>query len=536
MRRSLLGATIAAIGLSFVLGASTRQRSGDGDRLLSQVMQHIEESAADSLTRDAILERAARGLVAQLEDPYAELYSADQLAEFRRNTLRNNYAGVGLRIESVNGSIMVGGVLPDSPGQRGGVIAGDRIMSVDSTPVTGFSIDQVSARMLGTPGTEVSVVFQRQGIATPIRSRFTRAVIRVPAVPYAVMLDREVGYFPLQSFNESATRDVERAVRDLERRGAKGYILDLRGNGGGSLEQAIGISKLFARRGQEVARVQHRGRPPEIYRAEGSAALDSTPMVVLVDGYTASASEIVAGSLQDHDRALVVGTQSFGKGLVQSLYPLDNGWALKITTGKWYTPSGRTIQRKARNEEDQVRQAANEADGVKDSTRTDTAARPAYKTDSGRLVRRGGGIVHDLIVRQNTLTDPERAFATALAAKFAEYRDALTATALQIKNDKGVTSESFTVTPAMRAEVLRRMRAKGAVIPEETFAKATSLVDEQLGYEIARYVFGRAAEFRRRVQDDKQMQTALDLLRRAQTPKDLLTLAVTEASATPARN
>lgn len=141
----------------------------------------------------------------------------------------------------------------------------------------------------------------------------------------------------------------------------------------------------------------------------------------------------------------------------------------------------------------------------------------------------------DLVVRQDSLTDSERAFATALASKFAEYRDALTSTALQLKNDKAVTSEEFSVTAALRAEVLRRMRAKGVTVTDEVFAKAQPLVDEQLGYEIARYVFGRPAEFRRRSKDDRQMQMALDLLHKAQTPKDLMSLATVKGTEAPAR-
>jgi carboxyl-terminal processing protease len=149
-------------------------------------------------------------------------------------------------------------------------------------------------------------------------------------------------------------------------------------------------------------------------------------------------------------------------------------------------------------------------------------------------VRGGGGIVPDLVVRQDSLTGNERAFATALAAKSSEYRDALTATALGLKNDHSVASEEFVVSPAMRADVLRRMRAKGVELADSTYAKAQSLIDEQLGYEVARYVFGRPAEFRRRAHDDRQMQVALDLLRRAQTPKDLIGLAMAHASAAPA--
>ena len=336
----------ALLLLPLAAGAFLRQggQNADGARLFSQVLQRIEDNAVDSLSRDAIYEKAARGLIKNLKDPYAELYSPEEIASFQRNTLRNNYGGLGMQIEPQEDQIVVARVFPNSPAEAGGVQPGDHIMQVDSVSVVGFRLDQVSSRLIGTPGTKVDVVFQRAGVAQPIRGRFTRAVIRVPAVPYSLVLDGGVGYIPLQSFNDSAAEDVARALMDLKRRGARSFVLDLRGNGGGSLDQALDISDLFLKPGQEIVVVRHRGKTPEIASASRNSIIDSMPIVVMVDGGSASASEIVAGALQDHDRGLVVGTTSFGKGLVQTLFPMERGWYIKLTTGKWYTPSGRSIQ------------------------------------------------------------------------------------------------------------------------------------------------------------------------------------------------
>ena len=192
-------------------------------------------------------------------------------------------------------------------------------------------------------------------------------------------------------------------------------------------------------------------------------------MVVLVDVGSASAAEIIAGALQDHDRALVVGAPTFGKGLVQSVFRIEPGTALKLTTARWYTPSGRTIQRMATDERDQVMQAMLAADNggvVPDSVlkaKGDSNKLPEFKTDDGRTVIGGGGIVPDLIIRQDTMTTPEREFAKALGAKVPAYYDVLTAYALELKNAGTVTSPAFTVTPAMRAEVYRRLEAKGVL-------------------------------------------------------------------------
>jgi len=227
---------------------------------------------------------------------------------------------------------------------------------------------------------------------------------------------------------------------------------------------------------------------------------------------------------------LIVGTPTFGKGLVQTLYPLGQETALKLTTARWYTPSGRTIQRKADSEQDQVLQAIAEGNPLApgdSASAADSAmkARPIFHTDDGRIVRGGGGIVPDLIVRPDTLTMSEREFIKGLGDKVQAYRDVLTTYALDAKRDKLVKNENFQVTAPMRQQVYERLKAKGITMSPAAFQAGSSLLDQQLGYEISRYVFGRPAEFRRRAQDDPQVQTAITLLRKAQSPKQLLTLA-----------
>ena len=267
----------------------------------------------------------------------------------------------------------------------------------------------------------------------------------------------------------------------------------------------------------------------------------SLPIVVLVNDGTASAAEIIAGALQDHDRAVVVGTPTFGKGLVQTLFPLGDGVALKLTTARWYTPSGRTIQRIAKNEEDQADQAATDAtDSLagpnKEHTDSAIKQRPIFHTDAGRVVRGGGGIVPDLVIRPDSLTPGEREFAKELGSHIPQYRDVLTAFALDAKKSGSIKSEDFKVTPEMRQQVQQALKAKGVDLPPSVVDSASRLIDDQLGYEIARYVFGRPAEFRRRAKDDEQMQAAMDLLRKAQSPKELMSLATSSKAASPAQN
>ncbi|MEO7964884.1 MAG: S41 family peptidase, partial [Gemmatimonadaceae bacterium] len=391
-KRPIIAAFVLAVTPIAIASVRQERKTVDSGRRFAEVLQKLESSALDSVGREELLERAARGMVGQMRDPYAALYSPKELASFQRNTLHNNYAGVGMGIEDHLGRIIVRRLYPASPGERGGVKGGDRILAVDSKPVDGLPLDSVSARLLGPPGTPVNVTFERRGVAAPVVTAFTRAVIRLSAVPYTLMLENNTGYIPLESFNNTAAADVEHALLDLKRHGAKSFVLDVRGNGGGSLDQSIEITNLFSSPGRELASVRHRGRAPEIYRATRQSLIDTLPMVVLVDGGTASASEIVAGSLQDHDRALVIGTPSFGKGLVQTIFPLEEGWALKLTTGKWYTPSGRSIQADHERLGDERYVERNRVPG------DTTWRRPIFRSDAGRRILGGGGVTPDVAI------------------------------------------------------------------------------------------------------------------------------------------
>jgi carboxyl-terminal processing protease len=305
----------------------------------------------------------------------------------------------------------------------------------------------------------------------------------------------------------------------------------------------VEVSDLFLDAKQEIVATRGRARgSTRQFFDDTRQTWPELPIVVLVNEGTASAAEIIAGALQDHDRAVVVGTPTFGKGLVQTLFPLSEGVALKLTTARWFTPSGRTIQRTVESEEEQAEVAALEATdtmlGEPDPSASDSAiqARPIYRTSGGRIVRGGGGIVPDVVVKFDTLTDAEREFAKALGSNLPQYRDVLTGLALEQKSAKQITSEGFTVSPALRQRVFQRLKEKGVELTPAEFDKGARLVDQQFGYEIARYVFGKQAENRRRAADDRQIQTALDLLRQAQTPKELLGLAVAGQRAESARN
>ncbi len=345
-----------------------------------------------------------------------------------------------------------------------------------------------------------------------------------------MMLDEKVGYVLLTPVSETSAQELTDAVNGLVQKGMKALVLDLRGNPGGLLDQGVAVSELFLDPGQEV--VETRGRAPttsKTYRDAKPQPWPHLPVVVLTNGGTASAAEIITGALQDHDRAVVVGTPTFGKGLVQSLWQLTPETALKLTTARWYTPSGRTIQRKSKNEDDQLAQAE-AAELGHDSTKVDSSL--VFHTDHGRVVMGGGGIRPDLFVAPDTFTTAERGFVKTLGNKIPTYRDVATAYALEVKTSGRVKSPDFTVTPDMADEVLRRLRARGVGLPDSVVVGARNVITQDLGYEIARYVFGRPAEVRRQREEDRQVQAALGLARRAKSPQDLLALAAAKAPAT----
>jgi carboxyl-terminal processing protease len=301
----------------------------------------------------------------------------------------------------------------------------------------------------------------------------------------------------------------------LRKAGARSLVLDLRGDPGGLLDQGVGVADLFLDPGQKI--VTTRGRTPEENRTFADGApqrFTDMPLVVLTDSGTASASEIVAGALQDHDRALVVGTVTYGKGSAQRVFRLDDEGAVKLTTALWYTPVGRSINRprpKGAGEDERNPPAAG-----------DTVARPRFRTDAGRTVLGGGGIVPDVEVAMLTTSAADRALQTALGAKVPQFRDALVDYALSLKTSGSVRDPAFVVTPEMRDALYRRLESRGIVVPRAVYDSAAPLVTRALGSQITRYVFGPRAEAARSLREDPTMMKALGLLSGVTSPAALL--------------
>ena len=499
-------------------------------RLFEQVLAIVSSRYVDSLQSPEVFEKAAKGLVRELNDPYSELLAPKQSEEFNRST-GGRYGGVGMLLEEqkVGGgtSIVVSRIFPHTPAEDGGVHEGDRIVRVDSLPTADAKIDKVSDALRGVAGTRVQVVFHRPGVAEPVKLSFKRAVIHVPAVPYAAMVGDHIGYIPLQTFNENTADELEAAASKLVSEGAHGLVLDLRDNGGGIVEQALAVSSLFLKPGQPIVNVKSRNAPDEVARATTEQLAAQPPLIVLTDGGTASASEIVAGALQDHDRALVLGTTSFGKGLVQSLFPLDGGYALKITTGKWYTPSGRSIHRERKLLAD-GRFVEARPDSLE--TEAEKKARPTYSSDGGRTVYGGGGITPDVIVPDDTLSSGEQEFLRSLAPKAQPFVTVLNQYAMELKP---TARRDFTITPEWRTELRRRLGNVGITIEAKYEPVATKVLDRELDRRVSRLILGDAGARQRSANEDHQLARAIALLSSARSQDALFAAGRTSVSVAP---
>jgi carboxyl-terminal processing protease len=499
-------------------------------RLFDQVLSIVANRYVDSLQGNQVFEKAARGLVHELNDPYSELLAPKENEEFNRN-VGGRYGGVGMLLEEqkkgAGTSIVVARVFPNTPAEEGGVQEGDRIVRVDTMPATDVKIDRVSDALRGVPGTKVNVTFARAGVNEPVKLVFKRAVVHVPAVPYATMVGDHIGYIPLQTFNENTAEEVEAAASKLVAEGARGLVLDLRDNGGGIVDQALAVSSLFLKEGQSIVSVRSRSTPDEIARASSEQLIAQPPLVVLTDGGTASASEIVAGALQDHDRALVIGTTSFGKGLVQSLFPLDGGYSLKLTTGKWYTPSGRSIHRERTLLPD-GRFVETRPDSLE--TEAEKKARPKYSSDAGRTVYGGGGITPDVIVPDDTLLTSEQQFLRAIAPKAQQFVTVLNQYALDLKPS---VKKDYKVTPEWRAELRRRLNDAGVTIDAKYDSAATLVLDRELDRRVARLVLGDAGARQRSVNEDHQLARAIAMLSNARSQDALFAQGRASSSGAP---
>lgn len=319
-------------------------------------------------------------------DPYTVYYPESEMEDVKLMTT-GEYAGIGSVISKKGDNVIIREPYKNSPAAKSGLLPGDVILAIDGNSVKNKNTEDVSAMLKGQPGKEITIKIQREFEAKPIEKKIIREKIQLPSVPYFGMANDSTGYVYLTSFTDKSAADVREAIITLKNKGAKAMILDLRGNSGGLLDQAVEIVNFFVPRGSKVVSIKGKVKQSDkAYDADKNPIVPEMPLAVLIDRGSASASEIVSGALQDLDRAVIIGNRSFGKGLVQSVRDLAYNTKLKVTTGKYYIPSGRCIQAldySHRNPDGSVGK-------IPDSLVTE------YTTKAGRKVYDGGGITPDI--------------------------------------------------------------------------------------------------------------------------------------------
>jgi len=459
-------------------------------------------------------------------DPHSNYFDAIDNAAFR-NEQRSEYFGIGALIgdlrEGANVDTYIRATFENAPAARAGLRFGDRITAVDGQSMAGKTYVEVRKFLVGPRGTVVKVTVEHAANKRTETVTITRDAVSVPSIPQAYLIRPGVGYVAMTgSFSETTANEFDAALTDLHSQGMKMLILDLRGNLGGLLFQAVLVANTFLQKDQVIVTQKGRMRSANAmpYKAINEAP-DQVPLVVLVNGRSASAAEIVAGALQDHDRALIVGESTFGKGLVQLPIQLEHDSALLLTVAKYFTPSGRLIQRDYSNSGayDYLTRGGLSAEGSREPVQP---VGPEKRTDTGRAVYEGGGITPDEFVKpaafkpsENRLANSIFGFALELVAGrvsgFENYR-----VNKPIEYNRDISRSEFPVTDALFKEFQRFVAGKPALkVTPEQLAKARPFVERQLRFELATAAYGSLASVQVFYEDDPQIAHAVEALPRA---------------------
>ena len=482
--RRLLPVLLAGAALPLLCARTNDFGLGRSMEIAVNMMRELSLRFVDEVDPDLLIEGAAEGMVRRL-DPYTEYLSEEQMGDFDILTT-GKYGGVGSLIRKRGDYVVFARPYRNSPADKAGLRIGDKILAIDGADARGFSVAEASGRMKGDPGTEVTLVVEHLLDGRVDTATLRRERIAIPGVPYAGWVADGIGYVQHSDFTEGCYDDLRAAVEGLAAEGdLRGLNLDYRNNGGGILQEAVKILSMFVPKGTEV--VTTRGRTDnKSFRTAADPILPELPLAVLVNGNTASAAEIVAGALQDLDRAVIVGQRSFGKGLVQSTRPLGYNTYLKLTTAKYYIPSGRCIQAV-----DYSRAREEGARSVPDSLIRE------YATQGGRKVYDGGGIEPDLH------TEPEyisRFAMTLYALGFIEdYGDRF----MRLHPDRRVDVRTFALTDADYADFVRFMSDK-EVPYESTTRRALKALRKAAGDERHEAIDRAAEALEAQLRDDTE--------------------------------
>lgn len=493
--------------------AQTRHRVSES---LREAFSTVEQNYVQPVDTEALTQNSISEMLHSL-DPHSNFFSRRQFSELQSEQ-RSRFFGIGVTINRRNGRVYVLATIPDTPAERAGLRYGDAIVAIDGKPAANLDGTGVMEKVRGPRGEAVTLTVDRVGEPVPLEVRIVRDAVPLPSIRNVFMVRPGVGYIALVGgFNDTTGDELQQSLAQLNSQGMQSLILDLRGNHGGLLDQAVEVSRTFLPSNEKIVSVRGRKFPPQEWTS-GNSSPTQIPLVVLTNGETASAAEIVGGAIQDHDRGLVVGDTTFGKGLVQGIYRLPFGTGLLLTTAKYYTPTGRSIQREYEGGSLYSYYARRGPGGDSEST---GMQEKAVKTDGGRAVYGGGGITPDLVVK------PQEFDQTRLKLFGATFDFALHLAAGQIKGLESyrviktrygykLKGDEYPVTERVMAAFREHVAAhRNLEVTESMISSNLDYVQNRIREEMITAAFGTQADQQFALIHDQQAIKAIESLPQA---------------------
>ena len=525
--------TVIAVALGIFLGSALTQQA-NAQRIVFQngqwsieqskvdrLLQLMESTYVDEINVDSITDEVMAELVQKL-DPHSSYIPKEDL-EMVNSELAGSFSGIGVQFTIQQDTVRIVAVIAGGPSEGVGVLAGDKIVAVDDSTFVGKKMnnEKVMKTLRGPKGTKVKLGILRAGSPDMLHFTITRGDIPVNSVDAKFIIERQgqkIGFVRVNKFSETTYKEFITALAELKLKGANRYIVDLRENSGGYMDQAIRMANEFLQRGEMIVYSEGRAYPRYVAKADGSGRFKDVPLVVLIDDFSASASEIFSGAMQDNDRATIIGRRSFGKGLVQQQMPFDDGSAVRLTVARYYTPSGRCIQKpytmgeQKEYDKELIERFEHGEQFSKDSIHlTDTTT---YRTKNGRIVHGGGGIMPDIFVgRDTTLNTPwyNKCVNLAFTYQFAyQYTDKHRKELSKFKDWQSL--EKHLISQNILREFVAFAAEKDVAPNEEQIQKSRPLMTRLLHAYIVRDVLGDEGFFPLFERDDEITKTAVEQL------------------------
>ncbi len=521
-RKYLIPIFLMLISIGVLVGMKVNTAASGDDvfdnvKKFNEALTLVQKNYVDDVSTDKLTEAAIKGMLAQL-DPHSTYITADQLKRINED-FQGSFEGIGVEFDIVNDTITIITPISGGPSEALGILAGDKIVKIDGVNAVGMTREDVPKKLRGAKGTKVNVSISRGGSPNLIDFEITRDKIPLYSVDASFMVNDEIAYVRVTRFSATTYDEFSKALADLKGKGMKKLVLDLRNNPGGYLDQSFKMASMFIERGKKIVFTKSRIQAyNDEYVSEGGD-YTKTPLVVLINDGSASASEIVSGAIQDWDRGILVGENTFGKGLVQRQYDLSDGSAMRVTTSRYYTPTGRLIQKPYEGGEyKKMLLNIEEGDNLFHDKDSKDTSRPEFKTMGGRTVYGGGGITPDFVISLDTLT--EYSVQLRRINLFLEYAngyfDANRETIKSNYSDYIKFRDNFQVTDAMLNDFKSLAGSKGITMNEEQWNRDLGFIKTSIKSIIARDIWGNNGSMAVFLATDEQFQKAITLFPEAE--------------------